>query len=120
MVATRWSGAFARITHDVPPYTIGAGSPYKLGGLNLIGLKRHGFTLEMRKTLIRAFRLTYRSGLHLREALARIEEEVELNAHVKHWIEFCRNSRRGLIGFQGLVVEPEEDFADYEELLEKV
>lgn len=113
-------GGFSRITHDVPPYTIGAGLPYKLGGLNLVGLKRHGFPLEVRRALTQAFRMTYRSGLHLKDALSRIEEEVELNPHVKHWVEFCRASRRGLIGFQGLVVEPQEDFSEYEELLEEV
>ena len=111
-------GGFSRITHDVPPYTIGAGSPYKLGGLNLIGLKRHGFPLEERQGLTQAFRLTYRSGLHLKEALEKIEKEVSSNPHVKHWVDFCRNSRRGLIGSQGLVVEPQEDFSEYEELLE--
>lgn len=113
-------GGFSRITHDVPPYTIGAGSPYKLGGLNLVGLKRHGFPIEVRKSLTQAFRVTYRSGLHLEEALEKIEREVSMNPHVKHWIDFCRNSRRGLIGFQGVVVEPQEDFAEYEELLEEV
>lgn len=113
-------GGFSRITHDVPPYTIGAGSPYKLGGLNLVGLKRHGFPIEVRKSLSRAFRTTYRLGLHLEEALKIIENEAPANPHVKHWIDFCRNSRRGLIGFQGIVVEPQENFAEYEELLEEV
>ncbi len=110
----------ARITHDVPPFTIGAGSPYKIGGLNLIGLKRSGFTLEMRKNLTRAFRYTYRSDLNLEEALKKIESEMPNDAHVKHWVEFCRSSRRGLIGFQSLVVEPQEDFSEYEEVLEEV
>lgn len=113
-------GGFSRITHDVPPYSIGAGSPYKLGGLNLVGLKRHGFPLQVRRALTQAFRLTYRAGLHIDEALEKIEKEVELCPHVRHWIEFCRKSRRGLIGFQGLVVEPQEDFSEYEELLEEV
>lgn len=113
-------GGFSRITHDVPPFTIGAGLPYKLGGLNLVGLKRHGFPLEIRRALTQAFRLTYRSGLHLKDALNRIEVEVDNNIYVKHWVEFCRNSRRGLIGFQSLVVEPQEDFSEYEELLEEV
>lgn len=110
-------GGFSRITHDVPPYTIGAGSPYKLGGLNLVGLKRHGFPFETRKNLTQAFRITYRSGFHLDDALEKIEKEVEVDSHVKHWIDFCRNSRRGLIGFHGTVVEPQEDFAEYEEIL---
>ncbi len=113
-------GGFSRITHDVPPYSIGAGVPYKLGGLNLVGLKRHGFPLEVRQALTRAFRLTFRSGLHLDEALEKIEKEVPLSSHVQHWIDFCRSSRRGLIGFQGSVVEPQEDFSEYEEVLEEV
>ncbi|MCI0381736.1 MAG: acyl-ACP--UDP-N-acetylglucosamine O-acyltransferase [Chlamydiae bacterium] len=113
-------GGFSRITHDVPPYTIGAGSPYKLGGLNLVGLKRHGFPFEVRKSLAKAFRYTFRSGMHLEEALNLIENEVELNPHVRHWIDFCRNSRRGLIAYRGIIEETQEEFADYEELLEEV
>jgi UDP-N-acetylglucosamine acyltransferase len=115
-------GGFSRITHDIPPYTIGAGSPYKLGGLNLIGLKRNGFSLETRKALSKAFKLTYRSGLRLSEALDVIESEIEHNPHLQHWIEFCRASRRGLIGFQGISNQPlpeEEDFDELEELLEE-
>ncbi|HSW87323.1 MAG TPA: acyl-ACP--UDP-N-acetylglucosamine O-acyltransferase [Rhabdochlamydiaceae bacterium] len=112
-------GGFSRITHDVPPYTIGAGSPYKLGGLNLIGLKRHGFPLEVRKALTKAFKMTYRSGLRLSEALDMIECEIEMDPHVRHWLQFCRNSRRGLIGFQNLPSHQEEEMEEYEELLEE-
>ncbi len=113
-------GGFSRITHDVPPYTIGAGAPYRLGGLNLVGLKRNGFPLEVRQSLTQAFRTTYRSGLRIKEALDKIEKEIPSNPHVKHWIEFCRSSRRGLIGFEGAIVEFQEDFAEFEELLEEV
>lgn len=114
-------GGFSRITHDVPPYTIGAGSPYKLGGLNLVGLKRHGFPLEVRRALAKAFKLVYRSGLRMSEALDQIEAEVDLNPHVKHWVDFCRNSKRGLIGCQGISVQtlPEEDFEELELLLQE-
>lgn len=113
-------GGFSRITHDVPPYTIGAGSPYKLGGLNLIGLKRHGFPYEVRRALTKAFKLTYRSGLSLSEALDLIEGEVESNLHVEKWLHFCRTSRRGLIGFQGRIEQSsEEEFEELEELLEE-
>src|SRR5581483_1151786 len=113
-------GGFSRITHDVPPYTIGAGSPYKLGGLNLVGLKRHGFPLEVRRALAKAFKLVYRSGLRMSEALDQIESELDVGPHVAHWIAFCRNSKRGLIGFQGFAAQtlPDEDFDELEELLE--
>jgi len=93
-------GGMSRVTHDIPPYTIGAGIPFKFGGLNLIGLKRNGFTLQTRKELSKAFKLLYRSGLHFEEAINCTEKDVEPLPEVKHWIHFCRNSKRGLMGFQ--------------------
>lgn len=113
-------GGFSRITHDVPPYTIGAGTPYKLGGLNLVGLKRHGFSLEDRRALSRAFKITYRAKLRLSKALERIHREIEPTIHIQHWINFCRGSQRGLIGFQQSVQQlVEEDFDELEELIEE-
>lgn len=112
-------GGFSRITQDVPPYTIGAGSPYKLGGLNLVGLKRNGISFEVRRELSKAFKLVYRSGLRLSEALNRIENELDLNPHVLHFLEFCRTSRRGLIGHQSTSQEPEDELEELEELLEE-
>jgi len=93
-------GGMSRVTHDIPPYTIGAGIPFKFGGLNIIGLKRHGVTLSTRKELAKAFKLLYRSGLYLEEALSRTETELQGLPEVQHWIRFCRNSKRGLMGLQ--------------------
>ncbi len=93
-------GGLSRIAYDIPPYTIGAGSPYKLGGLNMVGLKRHHFPFELRQDLTKAFKLTYRSGYPLQDALARVEEETESSPAIEHWINFCRNSKRGLIGLE--------------------
>ncbi len=117
-------GGFSRISHDVPPYTIGAGSPYKIGGLNLVGLKRHGFPLAVRRQLARAFKLTYRSGHKLNEALDIIEKEGVQNVHVAHWLNFCKTTKRGLIGFQnplfdGPEEDAEEDMEEIEKLLEE-
>jgi UDP-N-acetylglucosamine acyltransferase len=114
-------GGFSRVTHDVPPYSIGGGVPYKLGGLNLVGLKRHGFPITVRKDLTRAFKLTYRSGLRLKEALERIHREIEPSLYIKHWLQFCRASRRGLIGLHGAARTPDslEELEEYEELLQE-
>ncbi|MBM3208075.1 MAG: acyl-[acyl-carrier-protein]--UDP-N-acetylglucosamine O-acyltransferase, partial [Chlamydiae bacterium] len=92
----------------------GKGYPYRVGGLNLIGLKRHNFSLEERRSLTKAFNLTYRSNLRVSEALDVIEKEVPMNAHVKHWVDFCRSSKRGLIGLQALVqgLQDEEESED--------
>ncbi len=113
-------GGLSRITHDVPPYSIGAGIPYKIGGLNLIGLKRHSFSYEIRKDLTKAFKLTYRSGLRLSEALQRIENEIPPSPHIQHWIDFCRNSKRGLISLQGITGgSQQEEFSELGDLLEE-
>ena len=109
-------GGFSRVPRDVPPYTVGGGFPYKFGGINIIGLKRHKFPLEVRAALSKAFKITYRSGLHLEEAIHQVENEVEPLTEVKHWINFCKTSKRGLIGLEGItksspvVGEGEEQF----------
>ncbi len=96
-------GGMSRVTCDVPPFTIGAGSPYRLGGLNIVGLKRHGFSLETRTILAQAFRAVYRVGQPLQNALAYIETELEQTEEIKHWLAFCRSSKRGLIDQRSFV-----------------
>lgn len=95
-------GGMSRVTHDVPPYTVGGGVPYCLGGINRIGLKRREFPFGTRKALSKAYRLVYRSRLHLDEALERIEKEIEPLPEVLHFMKFCRQTKRGLIGMQGI------------------
>jgi len=112
-------GGLCRVSHDIPPYTIVGGNPCKIGGLNLVGLKRHGFPYELRCKLTKAFRLVYRSGLHLEEALERIESDLEVTPELVHWIEFCRRSRRGLIGLRGIAGSAPEEFDDYQAYLEE-
>jgi UDP-N-acetylglucosamine acyltransferase len=114
-------GGFSRVTHDILPYTIGAGSPYKVGGLNMVGLKRKGFSYQTRKDLASAFKLIYRSELRFAEAVDRIEKEIEPSIHIKHIIQFCRNSHRGLIGLQGIssAQQSPEESAEYERMIEE-
>lgn len=101
-------GGMSRIPYDVPPYTIGAGIPFKFGGLNIIGLKRNGFDLETRRELSKAFKLIYRSKLRLEEALDRIEQELKPLDEVKHFLKFCRETKRGLIGLEGVTSSERE------------
>lgn len=111
-------GGMSRITHDVPPYTIGAGIPFKFGGLNIIGLKRRGFTLQTRKELSKAYKLVYRSNLRFEDALKKIDMEVQKLPEVEHWVKFCRHSKRGLMGLQ-TESSADEDFDKIEKEEEK-
>lgn len=101
-------GGMSRVTHDIPPYTIGAGIPFKFGGLNLVGLKRNGFDLKTRQALSLAFKLMFRSKKLPEQALKQIEEEIEPLPEIKHWIRFCKTSKRGLIGLQGMKISGEQ------------
>lgn len=95
-------GGMSRVTNDVPPYTVGGGIPYSLGGINRIGLKRRQFSFDTRKALASAFRLVYRSQMRMDEALARILDEIPHLPEVLHFVDFCRGTKRGLIGMQGI------------------
>ncbi len=95
-------GGFSRVPRDVPPFTVGGGFPYKFGGINIIGLKRHKFPLEVRIALSKAFKMTYRSGLHLEDAIHQIETQLEPFKEVQHWVQFCKSSKRGLLGLEGV------------------
>lgn len=89
-------GGASRVLHDFPPFVIGGGEPLKLGGLNRVGLLRHGFSKNDKQALTKAYRLTFRSGLPLAEALMQIQGSVGSNQRVKEWLKFCRQTKRGL------------------------
>lgn len=89
-------GGFSRVTHDIPPYTIGAGYPYQLSGLNLVGLKRNGFSLQLRQELSKAFKMTFRTDLSFQNALEMLDLEPNKSEELQHWIHFCKTSKRGL------------------------
>ncbi|HDS30182.1 MAG TPA: hypothetical protein ENN67_03975, partial [Firmicutes bacterium] len=90
-------GGLSGLRQDAPPYMITAGAPpAKVYGINLIGLRRNGFTPESRKIIRNAFRLLYRSGLNFSDAIERIKSELEQTDEIKHLIEFFQTSKRGV------------------------
>lgn len=88
-------GGLTRVNADVPPFFLYAGLNVRPVGLNLVGLRRAGFSAEEVRVLKRAFRLLYRSGLRLQEALAQIESECNTES-ARHLVRFVRSSRRGI------------------------
>ena len=88
-------GGNSRVNSDVPPYFLYSGFNVEPVGLNLVGLRRAGFTAEDVHTLKAAYRLLYRTGLKLEAALTRIETELA-SEHTQHLVRFVRNSKRGI------------------------
>jgi UDP-N-acetylglucosamine acyltransferase len=88
-------GGNTRVNSDLPPYFLYSGFNVVPKGLNTVGLKRAGFSLEEVKRLKSAYRILYRSGLKQEEALARIEAEMP-SEHTLHLTRFIRTSKRGI------------------------
>ena len=84
------------VAQDVPPYTIAQGDRAKTVGLNLIGLKRCGFSEETIRGIKKAYRKVFRAGLNLEEALEIIAEEIEPSPELDHFVSFIKDSQRGI------------------------
>jgi UDP-N-acetylglucosamine acyltransferase len=65
-------GGKSRVVRDVSPYTLVEGSPCYARALNQVGLRRSGMNSDTRAAIKQAFRILYRSGLRMEEALAKI------------------------------------------------
>jgi len=89
-------GGMAKLVQDVVPYTIVDGHPAKVVGLNSVGISRAGIPLESRRNIKKAYKILYRSGLNLAEAIAVIEQEVDSCEEVDHFLRFLRNADRGI------------------------
>ena len=84
-----------RVNRDAPPFFLYADFNIVPKGLNLVGLRRAGFTHADIAALKTAYKLLYRAGLKLEEALRRIETEVPTE-HTLHLVRFIRSSKRGI------------------------
>jgi UDP-N-acetylglucosamine acyltransferase len=90
---------------DLPPFTMCDLRPLTVRGLNLIGMRRQKVPPEVRSAIKEAYRLLYRSGLNISQAIAQIAETVPKFPEIDEIVEFFQSSKRGVIG---LVPETEE------------
>ena len=91
-------GGATSVTQDIPPYTIVTGDrrEARLRGLNLVGLKRHGFSDGTISGLKKAYKILALSGLKLSEAIERMKSEIPPGDEVNHFISFIESSKRGV------------------------
>ncbi|MBQ8337286.1 MAG: acyl-ACP--UDP-N-acetylglucosamine O-acyltransferase [Bacteroidaceae bacterium] len=88
----------SRINKDVPPYIIVGREPARYCGLNIVGLRRKGFSNETIKCIHEAYRHIYESGTIVSTALARIKESVTMLPEVEYIVRFTEEtSKRGII-----------------------
>jgi UDP-N-acetylglucosamine acyltransferase len=89
-------GGKSAVVKDIPPYVIAAGDRATLHGLNSVGLKRQGFSQKTLSLLKKTYRILFRIGLTLNESMERARAEVEQIPEVVAFIDFIRNSQRGI------------------------
>ena len=90
-------GAGALVTQDVPPFILAAGSPVEYSGINSVGLKRRGFSIDDRKELKNIYKMYFRSKNNRKENLSKIKKELASLKYTDLIVEFIENSERGII-----------------------
>jgi len=84
------------IVKDVPPYLMVSGNTAKPNGLNKEGLKRNGFSTDSIDLIRKAYRIVYREGLLLKDALKKLETLSD-NGELSRFIQFLQDSERGIV-----------------------
>ena len=90
-------GGGSRVPKDVAPFVKCAGNPLELAGINSVGLERRGFDEERRTRLKRAYRVLFRSGLNVSQALERLRSDFAAgDPDIELLIDFVEHSERGI------------------------
>ncbi|MGD8209310.1 MAG: acyl-[acyl-carrier-protein]--UDP-N-acetylglucosamine O-acyltransferase, partial [Desulfobacterales bacterium] len=89
-------GGKSGVPKDIPPYVIAAGDRAKLFGPNRVGLKRHGFPETTVNALKKVYRIFFRIGITVNEAIERSQAEVDQLPEVLNFINFIKSSQRGI------------------------
>ena len=81
---------------DIPPYIIAGKEPTRYCSINLIGLRRRGFSNETIQNIHEAYRLLYSKGI-LKEGIEEIKKNLEVTKEIQYIIDFVESSQRGII-----------------------
>ena len=89
-------GGMSGVNKDIPPYVKYWGSRGKVYGLNLVGLRRHGFTKSDMDALKDAYRMIFQGGGTISEAVQKVEERFGHIQEIKRFTDFIKASKRGV------------------------
>ncbi|MCK9409209.1 MAG: acyl-[acyl-carrier-protein]--UDP-N-acetylglucosamine O-acyltransferase, partial [Bacteroidetes bacterium] len=90
-------GGHFRVPKDIPPYIIAGGWPVSFERLNIIGLRRRGFTREAIDSLHDAYRILYLSNLNVSQGVEQIKSSMTITTEVQNLIDFIAVSKRGIV-----------------------
>lgn len=86
-----------RLGKDIPPFIIAGREPVSYAGINLVGLRRRGFSNDKINQIQEAYRFIYQSGLNVTDAIKKIEAELEYSQEIQIILNFVKNSPRGIV-----------------------
>lgn len=86
----------SRFSQDIPPYIIAGKEPIRYAGINLVGLRRHGFSNELIDLIHNAYRLLYSKGI-MAEGIMEIKKNLQITKEIQYIIDFVESSKRGII-----------------------
>jgi UDP-N-acetylglucosamine acyltransferase len=89
-------GGCSKVVQDVPPFMLADGNPAETKTVNKIGLERHHLSDEAQAALRQAYKILFREGLTVSNALVRIEQELPPLPEVQYLVQFVRSSERGI------------------------
>lgn len=89
-------GGCSKVVQDVPPFMLADGNPAETRTINKVGMERHGVSEEAQTVMKQAYKILFREGLTVSNALAKIEADLPLLPEIKHLVQFARGSERGL------------------------
>lgn len=89
-------GGCSKIANDCPPYVTTDGNPAAVVGLNVIGLRRGGFSPEQRQAIKQAYKVIYHSGMNRSEGVAELKKNGPHGPEVESIIRFFESSERGV------------------------
>ncbi|GHU68456.1 acyl-[acyl-carrier-protein]--UDP-N-acetylglucosamine O-acyltransferase [Bacteroidia bacterium] len=87
----------SKVSKDIPPYVMAGREPLVYAGINIVGLRRRGFTSEQISVMQEVYRILYQSGLNCSAAIEFIQENIPDSAEKQEIITFVIASQRGII-----------------------
>jgi UDP-N-acetylglucosamine acyltransferase len=90
-------GAGSKISKDIPPYLLVGREPLSYEGINIVGLRRRGFTNEQIEGIHNIYRVIYEGNLNFTDACNKVEQDFPESDYKTKIIDFIRNSKRGVV-----------------------
>jgi UDP-N-acetylglucosamine acyltransferase len=89
-------GGCSKVVQDIPPFMIGDGNPAATRAINKVGMERNGVSEPAQAALRQAYKILFREGLTIPNALEKVEKELPPLPEIRHLVNFVKTSERGV------------------------